>query len=262
MAQHDYVIANASGAAVRADLNNALAAIVSQNSGAAEPSPTFAHMLWADTANSLLKQRNAGNTAWITVGTLGSANLGLLKAPATSGANGQILSTDGSGTQTWIDLSARISQGTAQASTSGTSIPFGSVPTWAKAITMTFAAVSTTGTSPLQIQLGTSGGYVTSGYLGSTDNFAGTPSPTLRTSGLGLGNSNTAAYTYNGTAKFINVTGNQWAGSALMTLSSGGILVFGATSITLGGALTSIRATTVGGTDTFDAGTIGILYEG
>ena len=67
MSQHDYVIANQSGAAFRADLNNALAAIVSQNSGAAEPSTTYAYMPWADTSNGLFKIRNAANSDWITL---------------------------------------------------------------------------------------------------------------------------------------------------------------------------------------------------
>ena len=64
MATHDYIIANASGAAVRSDLNNALAAIVSQNSSATEPSTTYAYMLWADTANNVLKIRNSANSGW------------------------------------------------------------------------------------------------------------------------------------------------------------------------------------------------------
>jgi len=78
MAQHDYIIANQSGAAFRSDLNNGLAAIVSQNSGAAQPSTTYAYQWWADTTTVLLKIRNAANNAWITVGTLADANLGLL----------------------------------------------------------------------------------------------------------------------------------------------------------------------------------------
>lgn len=67
MAQHDYVIDNGSGAAVRADLNSALSAIASTNSGATAPSTTFAHMLWMDTANNLLKKRDGANTGWITI---------------------------------------------------------------------------------------------------------------------------------------------------------------------------------------------------
>jgi hypothetical protein len=78
VAQHDYIIANQSGAAFRADLNNGLAAIVSQNSGAAQPSTTYAYQWWADTTTGLLKLRNAANNAWITIGTLADANLGLL----------------------------------------------------------------------------------------------------------------------------------------------------------------------------------------
>jgi len=70
MSQHDYVIANDSGANVRADINAALAAIVSRNSGASGPSPTFAYMLWPDTTNGLLKRRNAANTSWVIEGTL------------------------------------------------------------------------------------------------------------------------------------------------------------------------------------------------
>jgi hypothetical protein len=78
MAQHDYIIANQSGAAFRSDLNNGLAAIVSQNSGATQPSTTYGYQWWADTTTGLLKLRNAANNAWITIGTLADANLGLL----------------------------------------------------------------------------------------------------------------------------------------------------------------------------------------
>lgn len=77
MAQHDYVLDNQSGLAFRQDVNNALAAIVSQNSGASAPSTTYAYQLWADTTTGLLKQRNAANSAWITIGTLGTTNWGL-----------------------------------------------------------------------------------------------------------------------------------------------------------------------------------------
>jgi hypothetical protein len=68
MAQHDYNIANQSGADFRADLNNALSAIATVNSGASEPSTTFAHQLWVDTSNNVLKIRNAANSAFISTG--------------------------------------------------------------------------------------------------------------------------------------------------------------------------------------------------
>jgi len=87
LATHDYVIANGTGAAVRSDLNNALAAIVSNNSDTTEPTTTYAYMWWADTTNGLLKIRDAANTAWVTVGTLASANFGLatLSSPSFTG---------------------------------------------------------------------------------------------------------------------------------------------------------------------------------
>ena len=87
MAQHDYDIANGTGAAVRSDINNVLDAVVSQNSGSSAPSTTFSYQLWADTSAGLLKIRNGANNAWITVGTLDATNLGLatLASPNLSG---------------------------------------------------------------------------------------------------------------------------------------------------------------------------------
>jgi len=78
VATHDYVLANQDGASFRSDLNNALAAVVSNNSSSTEPSTTYAYQWWADTNTGLLKIRNAADSAWVTVGTLASANLGLL----------------------------------------------------------------------------------------------------------------------------------------------------------------------------------------
>ena len=68
MATHDYNIANQIGSEFRADLNNALLAIVSNNSNASSPSTTYAYQLWVDTANNVLKLRNSANNAWITTG--------------------------------------------------------------------------------------------------------------------------------------------------------------------------------------------------
>jgi hypothetical protein len=87
MAQHDYVIANQSGASFRSDLNNALNAVATNNSGTSEPSTTYAYQFWADSNTGLLKQRNAANSAWITIGTLASTNLGLatLASPSFTG---------------------------------------------------------------------------------------------------------------------------------------------------------------------------------
>lgn len=81
MSQASISIANGSGASVRSALNSALEAITTLQSGATAPSTTYPFMQWADTANDLLKQRNAANSAWITKGTLSAAYGGL---PASS----------------------------------------------------------------------------------------------------------------------------------------------------------------------------------
>ena len=93
MATHDYVIANGTGAAVRSDLNDALAAIVSNNSSSTAPATTYAYQWWADTTTGLLKQRNAANSAWITIGTLASTNLGLASLTGATFTGDVILGT-------------------------------------------------------------------------------------------------------------------------------------------------------------------------
>lgn len=109
MAQHDYIIDNQPGAAFRADLNAALAAIVTLNSGPTAPSPTYPHQLWADTASGILKMRNAANTAWVDVLSLNTglpsdAELTAL-AGLTSAAN-KLPYFIGSGTASTTDLTA------------------------------------------------------------------------------------------------------------------------------------------------------------
>lgn len=74
MAQHDYNIANQGFPAFRADLNNALSAVVSNNSGATTPSTTYAYQLWYDTSTNIWKMRNADNDAWISLATFNQTN--------------------------------------------------------------------------------------------------------------------------------------------------------------------------------------------
>ena len=93
MATHDYVIANGTGAAVRSDLNDVLAAIVSNNSSATAPATTYAYQFWVDTTTGLLKQRNAANSAFITIGTLASTNLGLASLAGATFTGDVILGT-------------------------------------------------------------------------------------------------------------------------------------------------------------------------
>jgi len=90
VATHDYNLANATGAAFRSDLNNALSAVASNNSSSSDPATTFAFQWYVDTGDNTLKIRNAANDAYInvsTVGGIGSANFGLapLASPTFTG---------------------------------------------------------------------------------------------------------------------------------------------------------------------------------
>lgn len=92
MSQHDYDISNQAFAATRADLNLALLALASNNSGPTAPATTFAYMWWPDTTTGILKQRNGGNSAWVSILTMST---GLPVGAAASGENSDILSLAG-----------------------------------------------------------------------------------------------------------------------------------------------------------------------
>jgi hypothetical protein len=171
--------------------------------------------------------------------------------------NGQFFATDSNASRGQLE---RITQGTAVASTSGTSIDFTGIPAWAKKITVMFNGVSTSGTSPKLVQLGSTT-ISTTGYLSSglTASSAGTL-VTSSTAGM-LINSVLAAEILSGTMILSNVSGNTWVSSANGKSSTLNVFTTGG-DITLGGTLDRIRITTVNGTDTFDAGSINIMYEG
>jgi hypothetical protein len=156
-------------------------------------------------------------------------------------------------------VSGTIVQGTAVASTSGTSIDFTGIPSWAKRITVLFQGVSTSGTSLIQIQLGDSGGVETTSYV--SGGFNNNTSTATSTTGMLVNATNTAALIWNGTATINLINTNTWIQSSVLTASIGGGSFCGASKST-SDTLDRVRITTVNGTDTFDAGTINIQYEG
>ena len=153
-----------------------------------------------------------------------------------------------------------ITSGTAVASTSGTSIDFTSIPSWVKRITVMFNAVSTTGSSDLTVQLGTSGGVTTSGYRGAAQRGTGAISDT---NGFNVTSTIASSTLMNGsiTITSLDSANNIWAQSGVLGHSDGAAVAQSGGSVTLASALTRVRLTTVGGTDTFDAGSVNILYE-
>jgi len=155
-----------------------------------------------------------------------------------------------------------LTRATAVASTSGTSIDFTGIPSWAKRITVMLAGVSGSGTSVILFQLGDSGGIENTGYLSTGSRIAGgTAASADFTAGFGLGTSNVAGEAKHGSVTFCLVNSNTWVASGVMTASFAGYSVFVSGSKTLSNTLTQVRITTVNGTDTFDAGSINILYE-
>ena len=378
MAQHDFAISNGSGKAVREDIDAALKALVSNNSGNDEPSPTYAYQFWADTNAGLLKIRNAANNAWVTLreldGTLsieagtvsapglyftGDPNTGLyspaadqlaittggvervewgtsevvfndggadydfrvegdtkaslllvdasadtvsvdgtaqlanqtplrfgdsdnshyvaLRAAGTVAANvtwdlpsadgtaDQVLKTNGSGALGWatpLTQGSVITSGTAVASTSGTSIDFTGIPSWVKRITVMLSGVSTNGTSNILLQLG-AGSITSSGYTSQAVQTAtGSISAATSTSGLITSGAFSASALYSGCAQVATLGSNVWASSGTLGSGAAGNVNYSCGTVTLSGTLDRVRITTVNGTDTFDAGTINILYEG
>jgi len=152
---------------------------------------------------------------------------------------------------------------TAKASTSGTSVDFTGIPSWVKRVTVMFQGVSTNGTSPPQIQIG-SGSFTTSGYLSANGNLQASPTSVAFTSGFGVGVSTgywAAAFSVSGAIVLTNITGNTWVCSGSVGRTDGGSIYFSTGNVTIGGTLDRVRITTVNGTDSFDAGSINILYE-
>ena len=201
MAQHDYVIANGTGAAVRSDLNNALAAIVSQNSGATAPSTTYAYQWWADTTTGLLKLRNAANNAWITLFQLdgewstlaienGSAaaqsiyfkDSGTDTGIYSPGTDQVAISTGGTG-RLFVDSSGRVGLGTSTVGSSGNA-------------NITIAGANNSGIQFGRTNATAGGGLLTSAsgpgiafyhYTGAVGSETYTEGMRLTSTGLGIG---------------------------------------------------------------------------
>ena len=156
-----------------------------------------------------------------------------------------------------------LTSATAQASTSGTSIDFTSIPSWVKRITVMFSGVSTSGTSNLLIQLGTSSGVTSTGYLTYSVRLgtSGISGGANFTTGFGIAAA-TATYVLSGTTTISSFSGNTWVANGFYAETTTAIGLPVAGGVSLAGTLDRVRITTVSpGTDTFDAGTINILYE-
>ena len=151
--------------------------------------------------------------------------------------------------------------GTSQTA-SGTAVNFTDIPSWAKRITVMFSGVSTNGASRQIVQLGTSGGIQNTGYAGTASTNGAT---TSETTGILVGYRGDALNVHSGAIVFtlLNLATGLWVAQGANSGaggSTGDCSVIGGTK-TLSGTLDRLRITTVNGTDTFDAGTINIMWE-
>jgi len=180
-----------------------------------------------------------------------------LSAPSVAGSNTATLPAQTGTLQ-------MLGQGTAVATTSGTSVTFTGIPSWAKQITVMFQGVSTNGTNIPIIQIG-SGSVTSTGYnaTGAYVTNGASTSAVAQTTGFPLDGTSAAASAITGNAIITNMGSNLWVFSFSGQITGGGTAcILGGGYITLSGILDRVVLTSVGGTDTFDAGSVNILYQG
>jgi len=203
-------------------------------------------------------------TSGVTLGTYGSVTAIPFitvnaKGIITAATTGTFSSTPADGSITPAKLSQPFTSGTAVASTSGTAIDFTGIPSWVKRITLMLNGVSTNGVAPYILQLGTSSGIVTTGYVSTRNTLYSSILVAQSTSGFDLLEGTAALF--HGGSVIISYFGssNTWVVSGVIAGSGALAFTTSGYSPNLGGALDRIRLKT---TDNFDAGSVNIMYEG
>jgi hypothetical protein len=201
-----------------------------------------------------------------SVGAAGAGGAGGGQGAAGGGGGSGIIIVEENYAVNVSGAGSNITRGTAVATTSGTAIDFTNIPSWVKRITVMFSGVSTSGSSQILVQVG-AGSTTTTGYTTVGVGFASTPTYSLAAA------TTTGFIFQDGMAAFVVVSGamyissfgsNLWVSNAVVNRGTNGATSyagFGAGNVTLSGTLDRVRLTTVNGTDTFDAGSVNILYE-
>ena len=192
-----------------------------------------------------------------------STSTGYIQTADTSGD----LALQSNGT-TQFNVTSTGAYGQLKASTavtvSGTSVDFTSIPSWVKRITVMLQGVSTNGTNTYQIQIG-AGSMTTSGYAAINTSAAGSGvGTTAYTSGFVVVLPSLATNVNSGAVRITNLTGNTWVVDGVVASTDSNRNNICAGSITLGGTLDRLRiiaSATGSPSDTFDAGSINIMWE-
>lgn len=201
----------------------------------------------------------SGTTMTVTAVGSGTIAVGQLitGTGVTAGTTITALGTGTGGTGTYT-VSA--SQTVASTTITVLGVDFYNIPSWAKRITIILNAVSMSGTAYPLVQIG-SGSITTTGYVGSVSTAAATVASISPTNGFGCANSVAATHNLNGTLTLVNVSGNIWVASGVIATSANSATHITGGMLTLAGVLDRLRFTTSNGTDTFDAGSVNIMYE-
>jgi hypothetical protein len=201
---------------------------------------------------------NAEDAGYVSIGTNGSIRIEVNPTGLTTVNNG---------------LSGAVTRSTAQTTTSGTVKSFSSIPSWVKRLTLHFSGLSLSGTNHLLIRLSSGGSYATTGYT-STSSYVDTgAAPTAAnyvSSTIGMvANLGANVNAITGAITFVNITGNTWVATGNFMYDNGmNYVAFATGKVTLSGSLDAIQlqgrllSSDAVGSDTFDAGTINITYEG
>jgi hypothetical protein len=172
------------------------------------------------------------------------------------------------GVITYAAAQPRLVMEATKATTSGASVDFTGIPSWAKRITLNMSGVSTTGTNLIVVRLGDAGGFENSGYLGSSCFVSGLPSYNSFNQSTGFnvvgGTASVAGVTMYGslTLSVLEASTNTWACQGVIARGDTATVAMVGGVKALSDTLTQIQLANVGGTDTFDAGKANILYEG
>ena len=250
--------------------------IILKNSSTAAAVPVAGDLtageLAVNTADRKLYTKNVGGTV-VQVGDIATSLDGGLggslpyqsaagvTAMLANGTAGQLLQSNGTTVApSWVASLNPLTSGTAVASTSGTAIDFTGIPSWVKKITVMFRGVSTNGSSHYLVQIG-AGSPTTSGYTGSASVVTTGVATTNLTTGFGVYSNLGAATVISGGLTITTLGSNVWVASGVSAIDTAIGTMPTAGAVTLSGTLDRVRITTVNGTDTFDAGSINIMYE-
>ena len=175
----------------------------------------------------------------------------------TIGSQGIEAGSYGAGSIAPTDLAQKLTQGVA-VTASGTAIDFTGIPSWTKRVTVTAVGLSGSGTSRIILQLGTSGGVETTGYVGTL--FVAPSESAFPPNGAPFGGTEASTVA---SSSFILTkhSGNTWSISGVVGATNTPVLLIVGGSKGLSSDLDRVRVTTVGGTDTFDGGKVNVMWE-